>query len=81
MEQHGRRLCVRSDSVPTFDNKTWDKVLDKLDSLVKETSCDIPDVVIDRAHGIGKGYNDKKPNIRCKGIVVRFTTFRHRAIF
>ena len=56
-------------------------MLDKLDSLVKETSCDIPDVVIDRAHGIGKGYNDKKPNIRCKGIVVRFTTFRHRAIF
>ena len=60
LEQYGRRLCVRNDGVSTVDNKTSDDVLDKVKSLIKETSCDIPDVVIDRTHRIRKGYNDKK---------------------
>ena len=30
---------------------------------MKETSCDIPEIVIDRAHRIGKGYNYKKTNV------------------
>ena len=30
------------------DNETLDEVLDKVKSLIKETSCDIPDGVIDR---------------------------------
>ena len=81
LEQYGRRLCVRIDGVPTVDNETSDEVLDKVKSLIKETSCDIPDVVIDRAHRIGKGYNDRKTNVRCKSIIVPFTTFRHRAMF
>ena len=56
LEQYGRRLCVRIDGVPTVDNETLDKVLDKVKSLINKTSCDIPDVVIDRAHRIGKCY-------------------------
>ena len=39
LEQHGRRLRVRIDVVPTVDNKTSDEVLDKAKSLIKETSC------------------------------------------
>lgn len=35
-------------------------MLYKVNSLFKETSCDIPDLVIDRAHQLGKGYNNKK---------------------
>ena len=58
-----RRLCVRIDCGPTVDNETSDEVLDKLKSLMKETSCDIPEIVIDRARRIGKGYNDKKTNV------------------
>ena len=81
LEQYGRGLCVRTDGVPRVDNETSDEVLDKVKSLIKETSCDIPDVVIDRAHRIGKGYNDKKTNFSCKSIIVRFTTFRHRTMF
>ena len=65
----------------TVDNETSDEVLDKVKSLIKETSCDIPDVVIDRAHPIGKGYNDRKTNVLCKSIIVCFTTFRHRTMF
>ena len=48
--------------------------------LIKESSCDIPDVVIDRAHRTGKGYNDRK-NVRSKSIIVRFTTIRNKTIF
>ena len=81
LEQYGRRLCIRIDGVPTVDNEISDQVLDKVKSLIKETSCDIPDVVIDRAHRIGKGYNDKKTNVCCKSMIVCFTTFGHRTMF
>ena len=49
LEQYGRRLWVRIDGVPIVDHETLDGVLDKVKSLIKETSCDIPDVVIGRA--------------------------------
>ena len=54
LEQYGSGLCVRTDGFPTVDNETSDEVLDRVKSLIKETSCDISDVVIDRAHRIGK---------------------------
>ena len=54
LKQYDRRLCG------TIDNKISDEVLDKVKSQIKETTCDIPDIVIDRANRIGKGYNDKK---------------------
>ena len=50
-------------------------------SLITESGCEIPDVVIDRAHQIGRGYKDKTRNVPCKGIIVRFSTFRHRTLF
>ena len=81
LEQYGRGLCVRIDGVPTVDNENLDEVLDKVKCSIKENSCDIPDVVIDKAHQIGKCYyNNKKTNARCKSITVRFTTFRQRTI-
>ena len=58
LERYGRRLRV--DGVPAVDNENSNMVLDKVKSLIKETSCDIPDVVTERAHRIGKGCNDKK---------------------
>ena len=81
LEQYGRRLCLRIDGVPSTDKETSDEVLEKVKSLVSESGCDIPDVVIDRAHRIGKEYRDKRSNLSCKSIIVHFTTFRHRTIF
>ena len=81
MEQYGRRLCVRIDGVPTVDNETLDEVLGKVKSQIKETSCDIPDVVTDSDHRIWKIYNDKKTNVCCNSVLVRFTTFRHTTMF
>ena len=53
LEQYGRRLCVRIDGIPTVENENSDEVLDKMTSLIKETSCYIPDIVTDRAHRTG----------------------------
>ena len=50
-------------------------------SLALESGCDIPDVVIDRAYRIGKEYRDKRSNLSCKSIIVRFSTFHHSTIF
>ena len=69
MQQANEELYVRTDGIPTVDNETSDEVLDKVNSLIKETSCDIPDVVIDRAHRTGKGYNDKKQMFVVKEIL------------
>ena len=79
LDQYSRRLCIRG--VPTTDNETSEEVFKKVQSMIHETECDIPDVVIDRAHRIGNSYKDRKTKILCKSIIVRFTTFRHRTMF
>ena len=38
------------------------------------------DMVVDRVHRIGRIYKDHTSNKNCKGIIVRFTTFRHKAM-
>ena len=81
LEQYSRRLCLKIDGVPSTDKETSDEVIEKVKSLASESGCDIPDVVIDRAHRIGKEYRDKRSNLSCKRINVCFTTFRHRTIF
>ena len=65
LEQYGRRLCVRIEGIPSVGNEASDEVLDKVMSLMAEAECDIPEVVIDRAHRV----------------IVRFSTFRHRTKF
>ena len=41
-----RKLCLRLSGVPSAINKSSDKVVDKVKSLLTETQCAIPDVVI-----------------------------------
>ena len=62
------------------EDESLDDVLGKVKSLITESGCKIPDVVTDRAHRIGKGYKGKTQNVLCKSIIVRFSTFRHRAL-
>ena len=79
LDQYSRRLCIRG--VATTDNETSEEIFKKVQSMIHETECDIPDVVIDRAHRIRNGCKDRKTKILCKSIIVRFTTFRHRTMF
>ena len=48
--QYRRRCCVRIEGIPLVENETSDEVLGKVMSLMDEAECDIPEVVIDRAH-------------------------------
>ena len=59
LKQYGRRLCLRIEGVPTVENESLDNVLDKGKSLITKSGCEIPDVVIERAHRIGKRYKRK----------------------
>ena len=81
LEQYSRLLCTRIDGVPVAENETSNDVLQNVKSITEESSSEIPDVVIDSAHRIGKAYTDKTSGVKCKSIIVRFTTFRHRTMF
>ena len=81
LEQYGRRLYARIDGVHEVPNESNEQVFKFIAGKIKETGEDIPTVVIDRAHRIGKSYNDRSSNKKCKSIIVRFTTFRHRTMF
>ena len=81
LEQYGRRLCIRIDGVPMAENETSNDVLQNVKSFIEESSSEILDVAIDRAHRIGKAYTDKTSGRKCKNTIVRFTTFRHRTMF
>ena len=80
MEQYGRRHCLRFEGAPAEQNETSDKVLSKVMDMCKEAGVDIPDAVIDRAHGIGEACFDNKRNKACKSIIVRFTTAYYRTM-
>ena len=81
LEQYGRRLSIRIDGVPVAENETSNNVLQNVRSITEESSSEIPDVAIDRAHRIGKAYTDKTSGVKCKSVIVRFTSFRHRTMF
>ena len=82
LEQYGRRLCLRIDSVPKQNNEKAEDVFKFVKGLIEEVpDLEIPEVVIDRAHRIGPDYTDKKTQKVCKSIIVRFRTFRHSTAF
>ena len=62
LKQYGRSYCVRIEGIPSVEYETSDEVLDNAISLMEEAECDIPkcEVVIDRAHRIGKSYVEKQ---------------------
>ena len=80
-EQYDRRLCLRIDGVPTNTKEPSDNVLDSLKSLFKEGKVDIPESVIDRTHRAEFRYLDTSSNNYYESIIIRFTTFRNRAMF
>ena len=55
-------------------------VLKYVKEMFDEGELDIRDTVIDRAHHISPEYSDYKTKKKCKAIIVRFTTFRHRIL-
>ena len=65
----------------TIKDESSDDVLEFTKFLFKEAEDAVLDNVLHRAHRIGPSYTDRKTNKKCKSIIVRFTTFRHRTLF
>ena len=80
LEQYGRRVCLRIDGVPFKEKETSQEVLEIVKEKVDESTANIPDTILDRAHRIGKQYIDRDSGIKIQSIIVRFTTFRHRTL-
>ena len=81
LEQYGRRLCIRIDGVSMDEYETSNDVLQNVKLIIEKASSEIPDVAIDRARRIGKAYNDKTSGVKCRSIIVWFTTFWQRTMF
>ena len=80
LEQYGRRQCLRFEGALTEQNETSDKVLSKIMDMCKEAGVDIPDAVIDRAHGIREAFFDNTRKKACKSFIVCFTTAHYRTM-
>ena len=52
-------MCLRFEGIPTENNKTSDKDLEKIMGICKDSEVEIPDTVIDRTHRIDIPYVDK----------------------
>ena len=55
LEQYGRRYCLRIEGVPSAENGGSGDVLGKVGSLVVESGCEMPGVVVGGAHWVGRG--------------------------
>ena len=66
---------------PYVKDESSDNVLNFTKSLFKEPKVEVPDNVLDRAPRIGASYTERITNKKCKSVIVRFTTFRHRTLF
>ena len=55
LEQYGRRYCFRIEGVPSAENGGSGDVLGKVGSLVVESGCEMPGVVVGGAHWVGRG--------------------------
>ena len=50
LEQYGKWLCIRLDGVAMAENETSKEVLQNVKSTIEESSSEIPDIAINRAH-------------------------------
>ena len=80
LEQYGRRLCLRIESVPVVENETSEVVFNNVLDMCKKGNINISENDIDRGDRIGKPYVDDISKKQCKSIIVRFTSFRERTL-
>ena len=80
LEQPGGRLCLYIEGIPLKNNETSEDVFVSVKKSFEIAEVNIPDMVEDRADRIGRFHKNRASNRNCKGIIVRFTTFRHRTM-
>ena len=81
LEQYGRRVCLRIEDLPVANEETAEKVFKKTENLLKKVCPNLSGDCIDRAHRIGPDYTCYKSQEKCRSIMVRFVSFKHRTLF
>ena len=59
LEQYGRRFCLRIGGILLKNNEISEDVLDSVKNLFELAKVNIPNMVVDRVHRIGRIYNDR----------------------
>ena len=77
-EQYGRCSCIKTDGIPEVSNESSEDVFNNIVQMFVRAGIEDIEQNIDRAHRIGKSYHNKKSKKKCKGIIVKFTSFRYR---
>ena len=80
LEQYGRRVCLCIESVEHQANEKSEEVLEKVVNIIKKSETEIPESVLDKAHGTGPTYTDNNTVKKMQSITARFTTFRRRTL-
>ena len=81
LQQYSRRQCLRVDGVKVSDDiETSEDVVKIVHDFMKDVGIKTSDMVIDRAHRIGRSYMNED-NEKVKSIIVKFTNFRVRTLF
>ena len=78
--QYGRRVCLRIESVEHQANEKSEEVLEKVANIRKKSETEIPESVLEKAHGTGPTYTDSNMVKKMQSITARFTTFRRRTL-
>ena len=71
-------MCVRITGIPSEKNESAEDIRNSVQSAIAESGCDIPDILLDRTHRIGKNDPSGK-NVR--PVIARFTAFRYGTMF
>ena len=69
------------EDIPIATNETADKILEKVESILKEACQDLSGNIIDQVNRIGSNYKCFKTNNTCRSVIVRLNSFRHRTLF
>ena len=62
-------------------DETADKIVEKVDNILKEVYPSLPGNIIDWQHIIGINYKFFKTNTPCRSVIVRFSSFTHKTLF
>ena len=81
LEQYGRCVCLRIKDVSVSNEETAKEVFKKTENLLKKVCPNLSGDCIDRAHCIGADYKCYKSQEKCRNIMVRFVSFKHRILF
>ena len=81
LKQYGRHVYLRIEDVPVTNKETAEEVFKKTENLLTKVCPNLSGDCNNRAHCIGPDYMCYKSQEKCRSIMVRFVSFKHRTLF